>query len=332
MHSGKTMLQSKFVVIGLYVDDSIEQAYSQLNNLENVLVVKNHNRIISILIKKALGLERYLWATLRKYGIPRILSRLICNYEVGGISLSKFDSYHFILIESPQAISPGYIEQLRRQFKQSTFSLVMVNSLKEYGSLKRWVSQVDPIYNHIITCNKSDAQSNGWLYYPDCYTPCNLPIVEPDIDVLFLASDKGRGELALKIYERLTGFGYKCDFTIVGEETDRVHSIGEFKVIPNAIPYEKYLAKLARCKCILEIVANGEQFCTLRTMEAVSYGKKLITNNASLVEEPFYNKEHMMVFKSPSDISCRFIDDEVSERAADNPFLPENLLSYLEGV
>lgn len=323
---------NQWVVVGAYVDDSIEQAYSQLKELNGVRLFPKHKAWMQWIYKKCLGLSRH-YLGIDKAGEPDFLGKLICHAEVKDANLEQGKQYHFLLIESPQAINASYVTELRTLFPDSTFTLLLVNALKEYELLSKWIDLVEPLYNQIVSCNKSDAEQRGWLYHADCYTPLSLVREKDDldIDVLFLGADKGRAGFAHEIYEQLKKHHLYCQFLIVGKPNPQYEDAG-FRYLSKPIPYAEYLKMVARSRCLLEIVANGQDFCTLRTMEALSYGKLLLSTNKCLPNEPFYRPEQMAVIGSSGKIDSDFFRLEIKDISAnsDNPFLPEHLLKYLE--
>ena len=70
--------------------------------------------------------------------------------------------------------------------------------------------------------------------------------------------------------------------------------------------YKEVIDIVKQSNCILEVVQEGQNGITLRTMEAVCYGKKLLTNNKNIVKYPFYDSKYISVFEDIDDI-CKLI-------------------------
>ena len=66
---------------------------------------------------------------------------------------------------------------------------------------------------------------------------------------------------------------------------------------------------------MLEIVTKGQTGITLRTVEAICFNKKLLTNNSMIKNMPFYDSRYMKLISEMKDIEDydRFINnnDEV---------------------
>lgn len=320
----KNVSKRKTAVVGMYVDDAIAQAFGQFEHLPDVTVIPRMSRTAAKLHKRILGLSRRIFNPVH----PKedIFAKVICRGEVKKSTLKIGDAYDFLMIESPQAITPAYILHLRKYFPGSRFFLFMVNSLREYPALTKWIMHIEPYYDLIISCNKNDAEKNGWMYHPDCYTAAEgmSPSIHPSIDVVFLASDKGRGKIAYHVYKYLTAAGFVCDFTLVGNSNSQLSETG-FRYVPKAIPYIDYLQKVMNARCILEITAYNQEFCTLRTMEAVTYGKLLLATNKSLEKEPFFDADQMLVFNDIDSIDISFLKREKTINVSD-VFSPNRLL------
>ena len=61
------------------------------------------------------------------------------------------------------------------------------------------------------------------------------------------------------------------------------------------IPYEEVQRRISKTNAILEINQAGQIGITLRAMEALFFRKKLITNNAHIIQEDFYNPNNVFI-------------------------------------
>ena len=66
---------------------------------------------------------------------------------------------------------------------------------------------------------------------------------------------------------------------------------------------------------------------TLRYYEAITYNKKLITNNEMVKKLPFYNPYYMFVFCDPEDIDLAWVKRSVKvDYHYNNEFSPKELV------
>ena len=111
-------------------------------------------------------------------------------------------------------------------------------------------------------------------------------------DACFIGADKGRYKLVKAIESRLINSGFKTYIHITPDYgfTKILH-----KDYKDKIPYKQYLEVVASSKCIIDFVQKGQVGTTMRTMEALFSGKKLISNNARLKEYTFYHPNNIFI-------------------------------------
>ncbi len=109
-----------------------------------------------------------------------------------------------------------------------------------------------------------------------------LEEVEKDIDIYFVGYNKGREEQIKQIEKAADQYQLNCCFNIV--ENDK-----------QFVPYTQVKKDLNRARSILEINKKDQVGFTLRTMESLFYGVKLITNNESIMETPLYNRNNIFI-------------------------------------
>jgi len=64
---------------------------------------------------------------------------------------------------------------------------------------------------------------------------------------------------------------------------------------------EKYFDFLHSSEIVLDIPSPSQQGLTIRSIEAITAGKKLITSNANIAKEDFYSKEQVLILKDEID-------------------------------
>ncbi len=62
--------------------------------------------------------------------------------------------------------------------------------------------------------------------------------------------------------------------------------------------YKEYLQRLDKSKCLLDVLQGESRGFTLR-VEALVYGKKLITTNSEILNAPFYDARQFLYISSP---------------------------------
>ena len=110
------------------------------------------------------------------------------------------------------------------------------------------------------------------------------PLPSPTSDCFFCGLPKDRaGELHC-LRALLEAGGWKCDFVIPTDNQQK-------------ISYTEYLQRLAASRCVVDICQKGQAGLTRRPLEALFYGKKLITNNEKIMGYDFYNSKNVFIFE-----------------------------------
>lgn len=161
--------------------------------------------------------------------------------------------------------------------------LLIRNPLNDNHKVRSLLPQLEKYDVNIFTFDKTDAERYGYRSYLQFASKLsqvsNIPIT---YDFSFVGRDKGRSKILNNLKNQLESMGYRCNFDI--------RSIDQ----PN-ISYIDYLKVSLSAKCMIEILQENQSGMTLRAIEAMLYGRKLLTNNANIEEEPLYDASEISV-------------------------------------
>ncbi len=168
---------------------------------------------------------------------------------------------------------------------------------------------IDGDIDEIWTYSRFDAKKYGLKYNPQFYyRVLDQFDSAAKTDLIFLGRDKGRRSIVADLVKNAKECGLKCNITLLTTKD-------------NAIKYEEYLEQVFASKCIIDIVPDQNCGLTLRPLEALFYGKKLITNYKDIINYDFYDKENIFLLgKDDIDKISKFVDapyKEVSRRVID---------------
>lgn len=189
-------------------------------------------------------------------------------------------------------------------------------------------------FDLIISFDKSDCEKYGFIYHPLVFSTYHGEIKEmPQTDIYFLAKAKDRLPEILATYEVLRESGLLIDFYLTGVKEEDQKYKDEIHYI-QSIPYEENIQHILHTKCLLEIMQRGSTGYTQRGVEAVCFGKKLLTNNTRINEEPFYRKEYISMFDAPENIDRCFLSEipiiENIDYQYKHKMSPVELLEFIE--
>jgi len=140
-------------------------------------------------------------------------------------------------------------------------------------------------------CIKYDMQNfYGGVYFQSMFVEKE----EPKYDVLFIGKDKGRAEYLLWLENELNKQGLRTYFHIVA---DRKHKRFLKLYYKDMIKYNEIRELLSKSKAVLNIVVGDQTGITIRNMEAMFNGIKLITNNKAIEDCNFYSSSNVFVLE-----------------------------------
>lgn len=209
-----------------------------------------------------------------------------------------------------------------------------------------------PLFDKVYTFDRDDARRCHISYFPDFYieSPHN-ETGDSKYDVTFIGTMHNgttdfRGEVLKKIEQECNRKGLSSFLWLYHSkyQEPRRRYIRWFRnhIKPNAfkkafdgcqgcdflhntpLPLEEYYKILNHSKAIIDINHRNRQGMTLNVIEALASGKKLITTNNRIMDEPFYdpnmilviNENNPIVDKSFLDAPSKIVD--FSELRLDN--------------
>lgn len=159
--------------------------------------------------------------------------------------------------------------------------------------------------NHILSFDKNDCDKYGFSYLNECYySDTNIPKkTKVEYDAYIVARVKpGRVEIINRLYELFQKHGVtsRIDFVAVPQlDKDFYANPGQLnpgiKVLKEHTKYEVAVKRAEKANCIIEIGQSGVNAPTFRYFEAVTMGKKLLTNIPYIKKLNFYNEKYMKI-------------------------------------
>ena len=169
-------------------------------------------------------------------------------------------------------------------------------------------------------CSKYHMHYNVQYY---CKGEAESAAGDAKYDIYFIGYDKGRLKVLEDIRMALAAKGLRVRYDIVKNTSEY-------------IPYREVQARVQASKAILEINQKGQSGMTLRTMEALFFRKKLITNNAMIANEEFYNGNNIFILgKENLDDIGDFLAkpyDEAADRFRDKHTVDAWFGNFFRGV
>lgn len=221
----------------------------------------------------------------------------------------------------------GFIEDMKKEFQNS---IHIVFFLDVYAARNLDVRGMKKTFTEIFIFDKSEAKNLNISYYPNVYSRIFTGFSEIISDVCFVGQAKNRYNEIIKVYETLSKNNIKCDFYIVGVESENQKYKDVIKY-GNFISYEEAYLYVKKAKCILEIKLQNCNSYSNRVMEAIANNKKILTNNKNIKELSFYNKNLIQIYDNAEKIDIEFLKENINvDYHYNNEFSPLNFLKFIE--
>ncbi len=258
--------------------------YKSTNLLDSILL-DNHEDCIYIRItdddlKSRIFNRLILYARNHNLFIPFLLKLLHGFSKLRIITIDDivivFDIADITLIEYIRKCIP----------KAHSFNVFFWNPMsKTFEEPQKAIQRLKKIGCIISTFDKKDSEIYHLIYKKQFIKKISTPNLPIKYDFYFLGTPKGREATLQSITQRFKDIG-KTGICIVP------HSKEQF------IPYDRNLQYVLQSFCIIEVVQEGQEGLTLRALEALVYGKKLITTLRNIVNYDFYNPNNILIWNN----------------------------------
>ena len=184
-----------------------------------------------------------------------------------------------------------------------------------------------------LSLDQNECKKYGFLWFHEIQSVIPLPSLEkyPHCDVFFCGQAKNRLSRIVAAYDKLGNAGLKCHF-IVTHASENEKQLRDGIIYTNAfIPYIDMLNMTVNAKCVFDTQQEGYVGFSSRFLEAVMYNKRLITDNPSVLESPFYNTRYIQYVTDMDMIDPDFVTQkEVVNYHYAGEFSPIHLVEQID--
>lgn len=203
--------------------------------------------------------------------------------------------------------SKDYLMRLRGRHENVKLALVMYDSSS--NSSTRRAFDMAPLFDAVLSFDEGDCERYGFQHF---YSTLSFPsFVRQDEKLqsgaFFVGTADNRLPLMLSSFEKLSSVVNNPLFVLASKSLECEGLPKGVQISRKGIPYRAALSYSYNTDLVVEIVKPGQSGVTLRTCEAILFNKKLLTNNASLRDMPFFDSRYMSVFESAEDIDLGFV-------------------------
>ena len=251
------------------------------------VIQKNHFRnVLSVYATRACDIPQ--WASFFFYPWP--------VFKEDDDKIIVFDSY----------ARPSFINWLSEAHNDKRIILWYWNSVKTSGLKSHLNPNVET-----WSFSKSDCAKYGFRYntqfFFDCLVQeaeeCRARGISTHPKAFFFGREKGRTGILEFLKNNLEKEGVEVDLIIAQPFSGRAGFYRE-----ELLPYRKVVDLMKESDILLDYTNIPETGLSLRAMEALFFGKKLITNNLEILDSDFYNPANIYVLDCDKRSFREFID------------------------
>lgn len=282
-------MKKRIVVIGFDTDYGVMEI-SCLHHIYDVKHILTPKYFISFLIfvhGRSKWLFKFICQIYFKFKMRSIQgeSILVCDDSVISIETLHFD-HEFItrkILIFRNTYQPDFIELNLKDIEYYSFD---IGDCNKYGFLQ--YNQYCSGFDYI---NKKKGEKRN-----------------KSIDFYFLGLDKGRRNILNLLEKKLSSYTKKIVIkerpTGFKKLSSRIFKEDKYQYVD----YCSHLDNILACNVVIDIVKDGQVGLTMRAVEALVAGKKIITNNKNIKNEPFYNARNIMIINEDVNINSVEID------------------------
>ena len=188
-------------------------------------------------------------------------------------------------------VTPPYLYWLCNHYPDKRIILWYWNPVNGNNAFELFPRRVE-----IWSYSPSDCERYGFKYNSQFYFDCiaeqqakNYGRGYTQPTVCFIGREKGRKEPIIKIKEMLEQNGIRTDFHFMKD------GVPKNRFEEPLMAYTSVINMISNCDTLLDFTLRDETGLSLRPMEAMFFGKKLITNQRSIARYDFYRKENIYI-------------------------------------
>ncbi|MCB6963019.1 hypothetical protein L0N18_04790 [Phocaeicola dorei] len=306
-------LKYNYIIYGDFYDGCFGElylhAYSGLQGYSNVVIQPS--------IRRLLG--KY-WPLYRVHFSPHLNTKVCLPFK--HIWFLFFDNVRFPDDKPVCALFTGrwarmavelgfnnFLRYRHKRYKSVVFFTDLIKTRKDfYGKRSLDFPRYKSNFDLLLSFDPGESEKYGIVHHPLVNSKYEGEVKElPMSDVYFLGQPKNRLFQIIETFEILRDSGLKLDFHLVNVRSEQQVYKDEIHYHEDFMTYNENLQHTLHSRCLLEVMQQGGLGYTQRVMEAICEGKKLLTNNATIKEAPFYNPRYISHFTSIDDIDRKFL-------------------------
>ncbi len=230
---------------------------------------------------------------------PAAYERRRAAYHDRLIEQSAARDYDLVLFIQVHQIRREALARLRALHPKARFVLYNWDSLTTHD-FKPWIE----CFDRVATFDPEDAQALGVDYLPLFAIPRFLEVdhtrpAQRDLYFVGAIGSMERFEALARLHDFCQGAGLTTRFHLVCSPVVRLQLWRSGRSLPGVtgkpIGFEAIMAMLETSRATFDFANHRQSGYTMRLIENMCAGRKIITENARIRDEPFYREDRFLV-------------------------------------
>lgn len=244
-------------------------------------------------------LYRFFW--LKNKYTRQLYAKRLLKKEIDSLA----DAPDIVLIIRGEALGDDIMVYLKSLFPKAVYIMYQWDSVKNNPN----ALEIEKYFDRILTFDPIDAKDYGWIYRPLFYLGTgNKKYDERKYDWTFISTLYYKRAKLFKILKAISvekGYRY-FDYLYSSKLVFYLHryimkdkryiDITEEDVKFTSLDLGGLRAAYLDSKCLVDFASEDQTGLTMRTIESIGYGCKLITNNNTVLESDFYDPANILVY------------------------------------
>lgn len=262
-----------------------------------------------------------------RYKYPSILHKvlnfflkLFFNYNLKRVhiekhilqKLEKLEFQDHILITRADLFNKSTIIKIKKYTKN------LIANFNDHVDKFPRIKKVAPYFDKVFSFQKTDVERYGFNFLTN-FIYIKEPIIkDSNLKVKWRVFNVSRLDRRVDFFEKISKSLNKLKISnriiVVGNSKLRKNKIHNLDHTTLHIPIEEVQDLIMKSDVMLDVCRNDQSGLSFRIFESMMYRKKLITNNADVLNYDFYNPNNILVVnKEASNITKEFFETEYQD-------------------
>lgn len=215
------------------------------------------------------------------------------------------DYSRIVVLDNAALFAPNLLEDISGRSGTRDLCLYSWNVNLPKEGIASLVVKAEKTGFSLFSYDENFCSEFGFRFNTIMYDSSVCPSRESAVsDVYFLGKVKDRADAVVRAKALFDEAGMSSDFTIVTGAGDRVDVPG-VRLVEDYVSYEENLRRLCRSKAVLDVTQVGQVGYSMRVMESIFLGRKLITTNGHVEDADFFRYGNVLVLTdstTPDDV------------------------------